>query len=72
MKEYGIDRDGIMKLTPPTYDESKKKVNRLNRTCLLYWKFLVSKDLSEEAEEYVCDHIDEEWSFESFEWDFGL
>ena len=67
LEEYGIDRDGVMESTPPTYDELKKEANRLNRTCLLYWDFLVSKGLSEEAEEYVRDHIDEELPFEFFD-----
>ena len=44
LKEYGIDRDGVMTPKPPTYEELKKKANRLYRTCFLYWEFLVAND----------------------------
>ena len=71
LKEYGIDRDGVTEPKPPTYDELKKKASRLYRTCFLYWEFLVANDLREEAYEYVRDHIDEEWPFESFDWDIA-
>ena len=53
----------------PTYEELKKKANRLYRTCFLYWEVLVANDLREEAYEYVREHIDEEWPFDSFDWD---
>lgn len=69
LKEYGIDRDGVMMPKLPTYEELKKKANRLYRTCFLYWEFLVANDLREEAYEYVREHIDDEWPFDSFEWD---
>ena len=69
LEEYGIDRDGIMIPKPPTYEELKKKANRLYRTCFLYWEFLAANDLSEKANEYVRKHIDEEWPFDSFDWD---
>lgn len=71
LEEYGIDRDGVMTPKPPTYKELKKKANRLYRTCFLYWEFLVANDLREEAYEYVREHIDEEWPFDSFEWDIA-
>ena len=71
LEEYGIDRDGVMTPKPPTYEELKKKANRLYRTCFLYWKVLVANDLREEAYEYVREHIDEEWPFDSFDWDIA-
>ena len=71
MEEYGIDRDGVTEPKPPTYDELKKKANRLYRACFLYWEFLVANGLREEAYEYVRDHIEEEWPFESFDWDIA-
>lgn len=71
LKEYGIDRDGVMTPKPPTYEELQKKANRLYRTCFLYWEFLVANDLRDEAYEYVCEHIDEEWPFDSFDWDIA-
>lgn len=71
LEEHGIDRDGVRAPKPPTYEELKKKANRLYRTCFLYWEFLVASDLREEAYEYVCEHIDEEWPFDSFEWDIA-
>ena len=71
LEEYGIDRDGAMTPKPPTYEELKKKANRLYRTCFLYWEFLVANDLRDEAYEYVREHIDEEWPFDSFEWDIA-
>lgn len=71
LEEYGIDRDGVMTLKPPTYEEQKKKANRLYRTCFLYWEFLVANDLRDEAYEYVREHIDEEWPFDSFDWDIA-
>lgn len=71
LEEYGIDRDGVMTPKPPAYEELKKKANRLYRTCFLYWEFLVANDLREEAYEYVREHIDEEWPFDSFEWDIA-
>ena len=71
LEEYGIDRDGVMEPTPPTYDELKKIAIRLNRAWFLYREFLIFKGLNEEAEEYVRDHIDEEQPFEEyFDWDF--
>lgn len=69
LEEYGIDRDGVTTPKPPTYEELKKKANRLYRTCFLYWEVLVANDLREEAYEYVREHIDEEWPFDSFDWD---
>jgi hypothetical protein len=69
LEEYGIDRDGVMTPKPPTYEELKKKANRLYRTCFLYWEVLVANDLREEAYEYVREHIDEEWPFDSFDLD---
>lgn len=71
LEEYGIDRDGVTEPKPPTYDELKKKANRLYRACFLYWEFLVANGLREEAYEYVRDHIEEEWPFESFDWDIA-
>ncbi len=71
LEEYGIDRDGVMTPKPPTYDELKKKACRLYRACFLYREFLAANDLGEEAYEYVRDHIDEEWPFESFDWDIA-
>ena len=71
LEEYGIDRDGVMTPKPPAYEELKKKASRLYRTCFLYWEFLVANDLREEAYEYVREHIDEEWPFDSFEWDIA-
>ena len=71
LEEYGIDRDGVMTPKPPTYDELKKKTSRLYRACFLYWEFLVANDLREEAYEYVRDRIDEEWPFESVDWDIA-
>lgn len=71
LKVYGIDRDGVMTPKPPAYEELKKKANRLYRTCFLYWEFLVANDLREEAYEYVREHIDDEWPFDSFEWDIA-
>lgn len=71
LEEYGIDRDGVKTPKPPAYEELKKKANRLYRTCFLYWEFLVANDLREEAYEYVREHIDEEWPFDSFEWDIA-
>lgn len=32
LEEYGIDRDDVTTLTPPTYGELKEKANRLYRT----------------------------------------
>lgn len=69
LEEYGIDRDGLMEPKPPTYDELKKKANRLYRTCFLYWEVLIANDLRDEAYEYVRDHIDEEWPWDTFDWD---
>ena len=69
LEEYSIDRDGVMTPKPPAYEELKKKANRLYRTCFLYWEVLVANDLREEAYEYVREHIDEEWPFDSFDWD---
>lgn len=69
LEEYSIDRDGVMTPKPPTYEELKKKANRLYRTCSLYWEVLVDNDLREEAYEYVREHIDEEQPFDSFDWD---
>jgi len=71
LKEYGIDRDGVMTPKPPTYEELKMAANRLYRTCFLYWEFLVANDLREEAYEYVREHIDEEWPFDSFDRDIA-
>ena len=71
LAEYGIDRDGVRTPKPPTYEELKKKANRLYRTCFLYWEFLVANDLREEAYDYVREHIDEEWPFDSFDWDIA-
>lgn len=71
LEEYGIDRDGVMTSAPPTYEELRKKASRLYRTCFLYWEFLVANDLREEAYEYVREHLDEEWPFESFDWDIA-
>ena len=71
LEEYGIDRAGVMTPKPPAYEELKKKASRLYRTCFLYWEFLVANDLREEAYEYVREHIDEEWPFDSFEWDIA-
>ena len=71
LEEYGIDRDGVMTPKPPTYEELRKKANRLYRTCFLYWEFLVANDLRDEAYEYVREHIDEEWPFDSFDWDIA-
>lgn len=67
LKEHGIDRDA----TPEprlTYEELRKKANRLYRTCMLYWEVLIANDLRDEANEYVHEHIDEELPFDSFEW----
>lgn len=50
-------------------EEWRKKANRLYRTCFLYWEVLVANDLRDEAYEYVREHIDEEWPFDSFDWD---
>ena len=69
LEEYGIDRDGVLTPKPPTYEELKKKASRLYRTCLLYWEVLVANDLRDEAYEHVREHIDEEWPFDSFDWD---
>jgi len=69
LKEYGIDRDGVMTPKPPAYEELRKKANRLYRTCFLYWEFLVANDLRDEAYEYVRERIDEELPFDSFDWD---
>ena len=69
LEEYGIDRDGIMTPEAPTYEELKEKADRLCRTCFLYWEFLRARGLREEADEYVREHIDEEWPFGSFDWD---
>lgn len=69
LEEYGIDRDGVLTPKPPTYEELRKKANRLYRTCLLYWEVLVANDLRDEAYEHVREHIDEEWPFDSFDWD---
>ena len=44
---------------------------RLYRTCFLYWEFLAANNLCEEAYEYVREHIDEEWPFDSFDWDIA-
>ena len=71
LEEYGIDRDSIMTPKPPSYEELKKKANRLYRTCLLYWEVLVANDLRDEAYEYVREHIDEELPFDSFDWDIA-
>lgn len=71
LKEYGIDRDGAPVPKPPTYKELRKKANRLYRTCFLYWEFLVANGLHEEACEYVREHIDEEWPFDSLDWDIA-
>lgn len=71
LEEYGIDRDGVITPKPPTYDELVEKANRLYRTCYLYWEFLAANGLREEAYKYVREHIDEEWLFESFDWDIA-
>ena len=71
LEEYDIDRDGVMTPKPPTYEELKKKMNRLYRTCRLYWEVLAANDLCDEAYEYVREHIDEEWPFDSFDWDIA-
>ena len=71
LEEYGIDRDGVMTPEPPTYEELKKKANRLYRTCSLYWEFLAANGLREEAYDYVRERIDEEWSFDLFDWDIA-
>lgn len=71
LKEYGIDRDGVMTPKPPTYEELRKKANRLYRTCFLYWEFLVANDLRDEAYEYVRERIDGELPFDSFDWDIA-
>lgn len=71
-EEYGIDRDGVTTTEPPTYEEFKEKANRLYRTCFLYWEILAANNnLREEAYEYVREHIDEEWPFDSFDWDIA-
>ncbi len=69
LKEYGIDRDGVTTPDPPTYEELKVTANRLYRKCFLYWQFLINNGLNEEADKYVCEHIDEELPFEAFDWD---
>ena len=51
--------------------ELKEKANRLYRTYFLYWEFLAANNLREEAYEYVREHIDEEWPFDSFDWDIA-
>lgn len=71
LEKYGVDRDGMMAPKPPTYEELQRQANRLYRACFLYWKFLAANDLREEADEYVCEHIDEEWPFEPFDWNSG-
>ncbi len=71
LKEYSIDRDGVMTPKPPAYEELRKKANRLYRTCFLYWEFLVANDLRDEAYEYVRERIDEELLFDSFGWDIA-
>ena len=71
LEEYGIDRDDVMTPRPPTYEELKEKANRLYRTCFLYWEFLAANNLREEAYDYVRERIDEEWPFDSFEWDIA-
>ena len=45
LEEYGIDRDGVMTPKQQIYDALSKKVNRLYRTCMLYWEFLVANGL---------------------------
>ena len=69
LEEYGIDRDGVMTPKPPTYEELREKANRLYRTCFLYWEFPGANGLRDKADEYVREHIDEEWPFDSFDWD---
>lgn len=69
LEEYGIDRDGVTTPDPPTYEELKVTANRLYRKCFLYWQFLINNGLNEEADKYVCEHIDEELPFEAFDWD---
>lgn len=54
-EEYGIGRDA------PSYEELKGRMRILYKKCMLYWEFLVSNGLREEAEEYVQDHMDEEF-----------
>ena len=54
-EEYGIGRDA------PSYEELKDRMRILYKKCMLYWEFLVSNGLREEAEEYVQDHMDEEF-----------
>ena len=71
LKEYGIDRDGVMTPKPPAYEELRKKADRLYRTCFLYWEFLAANGLRDEAYEYVRERIDEELPFDSFDWDIA-
>lgn len=71
LEEYGIDRDGVITPKPPTYEELKRKAGRLYRICFLYWEVLADNGLRDEAYEYVRGHIDEEWLFDSFDWDIA-
>lgn len=61
-KKYLCEEYGICRETPPapSYEELKERMRLLYKRCMLYWEFLVSNEMREEAEEYVQDHIDEE------------
>lgn len=71
LEEYGSDRDSATTQAPPTYEKLKAKADRLYKTCCLYREFLAANNLREEADEYVRRHIDEEWPFDSFDWDIA-
>lgn len=55
--EYGIGRETS---SVPSHEELKDRMRLLYKKSMLYWEFLVSNGMREEAEEYVQDHMDEE------------
>ncbi len=71
LEEYGINRDGELPPPPPTYEELLEKAKRLDRMCQLYWEVLAAHGLHDKADEYVRDHINEEWPFGSFSCDIA-
>lgn len=54
---------GVIKAEPApalSYEELKDKVRRLYKKNLLYWLYITSAGLQEEALEYMEEHVDDE------------
>lgn len=64
LDQYGVGRSD----TPPTYDALKERLQELYRENSLYFDFVVSKGLWQEAEKYISQHKDDEMPFDAMDW----